>query len=130
MPDDVDEVRRAVREQLMQGASQIKLAAGGGVFSNFDPIDVARYSDEEFRAAVKAADSWSTYAAHCFNRADEQINRPALIPDGGKLVVTSEAILHQQSRRTNQRGSAIGPHSLFTWFVAKSQNQPLELASS
>jgi imidazolonepropionase-like amidohydrolase len=40
MLDDADEVRLAVREQLMQGASQIKLAAGGGVFSNFDPIDV------------------------------------------------------------------------------------------
>lgn len=29
------------------------------------------------------------YAAHCFNRADAQNNRPALIPAGGKLGVTS-----------------------------------------
>lgn len=119
MADDNNEVRRAVREQLMQGTSQIKLAAGGGVFSNFDPIDVSRYSDEEFRAAVKAADSWGTYTAHCFNRADAQINRPALIPTGGKLAVTSEVILHQRLIRTTQWGTAIGPHRLFTWFVAK-----------
>ncbi len=88
MADGANEVRRAVREQLMQGASQIKLAAGGGVLSNFDPTNVARYSDEEFRAAVKAADRWGTYASHCFNRADAQINRPALTPAEGKLVVT------------------------------------------
>jgi hypothetical protein len=29
------------------------------------------------------------YAAHCFNRADAQNNRPALILAGGKLGVTS-----------------------------------------
>src|SRR5690606_2182418 len=29
------------------------------------------------------------YAGHCFNRAPAQQNRPALIPAGGKLGVTS-----------------------------------------
>ena len=32
------------------------------------------------------------YAAHCFNRADAQNNRPALIPAGGKLGVTSSRL--------------------------------------
>jgi len=59
--DGVPEVLRAVREQLMQGANQIKLAAGGGVSSNFDPIDVAQYTEEEFRAASLAAENWGTY---------------------------------------------------------------------
>ena len=36
--DGVDEVLRSTREQLMRGASQIKLAAGGGVSSNYDPL--------------------------------------------------------------------------------------------
>jgi imidazolonepropionase-like amidohydrolase len=31
--DGVDEVLRAAREQLMQGASQIKVMAGGGIAS-------------------------------------------------------------------------------------------------
>ena len=35
--DSPDEVRLRVREQLMQGASQIKLTAGGGVASPFSP---------------------------------------------------------------------------------------------
>lgn len=59
--DGVDEVLRRTREQLMQGASQIKLAAGGGVASEFDPIDVAQYTEAELRAAVEAAEDWNTY---------------------------------------------------------------------
>lgn len=59
--DSPDEVRLRVREQLMKGASQIKLMAGGGVSSNYDPLDVAQYTEAEFRAAVEAADNWGTY---------------------------------------------------------------------
>jgi len=59
--DGPDEVRKRVREQLMLGASQIKLAAGGGVASSYDPIDVSQYTEAEFRAAVEAAENWGTY---------------------------------------------------------------------
>lgn len=61
--DGVDEVLRRTREQLMQGASQIKLAAGGGVASDYDPIDVSQYTEAEFKAAVDAAANWNTYVA-------------------------------------------------------------------
>ena len=61
--DGVDEVLRSAREQLMRGASQIKLAAGGGVASDYDPIDVSQYTEAEFRAAVEAAENWNTYVA-------------------------------------------------------------------
>jgi imidazolonepropionase-like amidohydrolase len=37
------------------------MAAGGGVSSNYDPLDVAQYTEAEFRAAVEAADNWGTY---------------------------------------------------------------------
>lgn len=59
--DGVPQVLRAVREQLMKGATQIKLAAGGGVASNFDPLDVSQYTEAELRAAVEAAADWNTY---------------------------------------------------------------------
>ncbi|MFM7426141.1 MAG: amidohydrolase family protein [Elainella sp.] len=61
--DGVDEVLRRTREQLMQGASQIKLAAGGGVASAYDPLDASQYTEAEFRAAVDAAANWNTYVA-------------------------------------------------------------------
>lgn len=59
--DGGDEVLRHVREQLMQGASQIKLMAGGGVASDYDPLDVSQYTESEIHAAVEAAEDWGTY---------------------------------------------------------------------
>jgi imidazolonepropionase-like amidohydrolase len=59
--DGVDEVLRRTREQLMAGASHIKLMAGGGVTSNHDPLDVSQYTEAELRAAVEATDAWGTY---------------------------------------------------------------------
>ncbi len=59
--DSADAVRVRAREQLMLGASQIKLMAGGGVASNYDPLDVTQYTVPELRAAVEAAENWGTY---------------------------------------------------------------------
>lgn len=61
--DTPDEVRIRVREQLMQGASQVKLTAGGGVASPHSPLDVSTYTLPELRAAVEAAENWGTYVA-------------------------------------------------------------------
>jgi len=59
--DSPDEVRLRVREQLMLGASQIKLTAGGGVASPHSPLDVATFTEAELRAAVEAATNWGTF---------------------------------------------------------------------
>ena len=59
--DSPDMVRMRVREQLMLGASQIKLTAGGGVASPHSPIDVSTFNEAELRAAVEAAENWGTY---------------------------------------------------------------------
>jgi imidazolonepropionase-like amidohydrolase len=50
--DSPDEVRLRAREQLMQGASQVKLTAGGGVASPFSPLDVSTFTEAELRAYV------------------------------------------------------------------------------
>ena len=59
--DSPDEVRLRAREQLMLGASQIKLTAGGGVASPYSPLDVSTFTEPELRAAVEAAENWGTY---------------------------------------------------------------------
>jgi imidazolonepropionase-like amidohydrolase len=65
--DSPDEVRMRVREQLFQGASQIKITAGGGVASPNSPLDVLTFTAPEVRAAVEAARNWGTYvAAHAY----------------------------------------------------------------
>jgi len=61
--DSPDEVRLRVREQLMRGATQVKLTGGGGVSSPHSPLDVVTFSDAELSAAVGAATDWGTYVA-------------------------------------------------------------------
>ncbi len=61
--DSPDAVRQRVREQLMLGASQIKLTAGGGVSSPHSPLDVSAFTPEELKAAVDAATNWGTYVS-------------------------------------------------------------------
>ena len=60
-------VLAAVRQSLMQGATQIKIMAGGGGASKYDPIDTTQFTEDEIRAAVQAAEDWGTYVtAHIF----------------------------------------------------------------
>jgi imidazolonepropionase-like amidohydrolase len=59
--DSPDEVRVRVREQLLLGATQIKLTAGGGVASPNSPLDAVTFTEPELRAAVEAAENWGTY---------------------------------------------------------------------
>ncbi len=64
--DGADAVRRAAREQLRRGATQIKVFASGGVVSPTDPFDSVQFSREEIEAAVEVARGWHTYVlAHC-----------------------------------------------------------------
>ena len=59
--DGRDEVLTATRENLRAAASQIKVMAGGGAASAYDPLDVSQYTLDELKAAVEAADDWNTY---------------------------------------------------------------------
>lgn len=66
--DGADAVTAATRENLRQGASQIKLMTGGGAASLYDPLDVTEFFEEEIRAAVRAAEDWGTYVmVHVYN---------------------------------------------------------------
>lgn len=61
------EVLRRTREQLMKGASQIKIMAGGGVTSLYDPLESLQFTEDEMSAAVEAAADWGTYVcAHVY----------------------------------------------------------------
>ena len=94
--DGVPEVLKRVRENLMQGATQIKLMAGGGVTSSYDPIHTKQFSKAELEAAVEAAENWGTYVlTHAIN--DEAVNHS--IDAGVKSVEHG----HMSTRETLQR---------------------------
>lgn len=94
--DSPDEVRQRVREQLLLGASQIKLTAGGGVASPHSPLDVSTFTEAELRAAVEAAESWGTYVTvHAYTSAAIQgaINAGVKCVEHGHLMDEATAKL-------------------------------------
>jgi len=98
--DSPDEVRLRVREQLMLGASQIKLAVGGGVSSVYDPLDANQYTPAEIRAAVEAAENWGTYVTvHAYTPASIR----AAIEAGVKCIehgqLADEASVQMMAKR-------------------------------
>jgi imidazolonepropionase-like amidohydrolase len=65
--DGVSACRRAARDELRKGATQIKIMASGGVASPYDPVWNLQYSEEEVRAIVEEARAWHTYVmAHAY----------------------------------------------------------------
>lgn len=65
--DGTDEIRRACRQELRQGAAFIKIMANGGVASPTDPIAWQGYSAAEMQAAVEeAADALTYVSAHLY----------------------------------------------------------------
>ena len=66
--DGVTECRRAARDELRKGATQIKIMSSGGVASPYDPIWNLQYSEAEVRAIVEEAQAWHTYVlAHAYS---------------------------------------------------------------
>jgi imidazolonepropionase-like amidohydrolase len=77
------EAREAVRTLLRSGASQIKIMVGGGVASNFDPLEATTMAEDEIRAIVEAAADFGTYAcAHAYT--DDSVNR--VLDAGGRCI--------------------------------------------
>jgi imidazolonepropionase-like amidohydrolase len=67
LADGPDEVRRAAREQMRQGADQIKIMMSGGVASPYDPLDSLQFSPGEVAAAVEEAHAFGRYVcAHAY----------------------------------------------------------------
>jgi imidazolonepropionase-like amidohydrolase len=94
--DGRDEVLTATRENLRRGASQIKVMAGGGVSSDYDPLDVAQYTLDELKAAVEAADDWNTYVSvHAYTprAVQKAIAAGVKVIDHGQLLDEATARL-------------------------------------
>ncbi|MFA0054897.1 metal-dependent hydrolase family protein [Vibrio echinoideorum] len=104
--DGVPEVLKATRLNLRNGATQIKIMAGGGGSSRFDPIDTTQYSIDETCAIVEAAKDWNTYvAAHTFN--DRSVNR--LLDCGVKTFEHGFFINDDTMKRIAKEGGYIVP---------------------
>jgi imidazolonepropionase-like amidohydrolase len=59
--DGPDAVAKAAREQMRQGADQVKLMVSGGVASPYDPLESLQFTEEEISAAVAEAKAFGRY---------------------------------------------------------------------
>jgi imidazolonepropionase-like amidohydrolase len=67
LADGVPEVQKATREVFRLGSSHVKIMAGGGVATVYDPLDGLQYTPEEIRAIVVEAEKVGSYAmAHIY----------------------------------------------------------------
>lgn len=104
--DGVPEVRRAAREELRRGATQIKIMGSGGVSSPSDPISNLQYSEEEIRAAVWEAHSWGTYVmAHVYT--PEAIRR--CVEFGVRSIEHANLIDAETAAFAAERGAFVVP---------------------
>jgi imidazolonepropionase-like amidohydrolase len=104
--DGVPEVLKATRLNLRNGATQIKIMAGGGGSSRFDPIDTTQYSKDEICAIVEAAKDWGTYVgAHTFN--DRSVGR--LLDCGVKTFEHGFFISDKTMKRIAREGGYVVP---------------------
>lgn len=98
--DGVDEVRKAVRENLRQGVDQIKIMAGGGVSSPADKLIHPQYSLDEIHAIVDEATRFGSYVmAHVYS--DIGIRRAVeagvrTIEHGNFLSSESARVMHDR----------------------------------
>ncbi|HEU0159089.1 MAG TPA: amidohydrolase family protein [Hyphomicrobiaceae bacterium] len=66
--DGNDEVRKAAREQMRQGADHVKIMMSGGVASPYDPLDSLQFSEGEVAAVVEEAHAFGRYVcAHAYS---------------------------------------------------------------
>ena len=86
MADGISAVRKAVREVLRRGASQIKIATSGGVITARNSIYAPAFSKDEIRAIVaEAADAETYVMAHAHGH--HGIQRQLLVGCGQLNIV-------------------------------------------
>jgi imidazolonepropionase-like amidohydrolase len=99
--DGVPEVLRAAREELRKGSVHLKLMAGGGIASQYDPLHTAQFTLDEMRAAVDAASDWGTYVmVHAYT--DKAVSRA--IEAGVKVIEHGQLMTEETAKAMASKG--------------------------
>jgi len=115
LADGADEVRRATREQMRQGADQVKIMMSGGVASPYDPLDSLQFSPAEVAAAVEEAEAFGRYVcAHAYT--PEAITRAM---QGGVRTIEHGNLIDEPAARLMAENRAFLVANLVTYAVMK-----------
>jgi imidazolonepropionase-like amidohydrolase len=110
--DGCDAVRAAVREELRQGADQIKIMASGGLSGPYDRLDAREFTMAEMAAAVEEAEARGSYVmAHAYTA--EAIRRA--LESGVRSIEHGNLIDDATARLAAERGAYIVPTLVTFW---------------
>jgi len=117
-----DQVMTAVRQQLFLGATQIKLAVGGGVSSFTDPLYVNEYTTAEIKAAVDAAADYGTYVmTHVFN----EVGVKRAIEAGVKTIEHGHLMTEEDAKLMAEKGVILSTQCQVLAQVAEIYKDPI-----
>lgn len=121
LADGRPEVLNAVRENLRHGASQIKMMAGGGIATNYDPLHTVQFTEDELKAGVEAASDWGTYVAvHVYH--PEGIMRA--LNAGVKTIEHGHLINDTAMMMIRDKGAYLVPQSYWVLMSDSMSNHP------
>jgi imidazolonepropionase-like amidohydrolase len=111
MADGVPEVQKAAREIFRKGSSHIKIMAGGGVATVYDPLDGLQFTPEEIRAIVVEAEKVGSYAmAHIYT--PEAIT---IALNAGVRCIDHGMLIDDKTMKLLKEKDAFLVPSLFAW---------------
>jgi imidazolonepropionase-like amidohydrolase len=124
--DGADEVRRATRDQLRRGATQIKVMASGGAASPTDPIDATQFNVDELRAIVDEARVRDTYVlAHAYHPK----SIANCLEAGVHSIEHGNLLDEATAQRMAEEGAFLVP-TLVTYEVLSERGEQLGMAKS
>ncbi len=113
--DGADAVRKAVREELRQGADQIKVMASGGLSGVNDRLHAKEFSAGELRAAVEEATARGSYVmAHAYTAAAIE----HALQSGVRSIEHANLIDARVAARVAAAGAFVVPTLVTYWLPA------------
>jgi imidazolonepropionase-like amidohydrolase len=111
-----DEVRAAARQNFRDGATFLKMMVGGGVASDFDPLEAITFSPAEIRTAVEVAEQFDSYVCiHVYQ--DAHIN--LAIDQGVKCIEHGFLMEEKTAKRMAKEGIVLSAQSFMSYETFK-----------
>lgn len=124
--DGPDEVRKAARDQLRRGATQIKVMASGGAATPTDPIDAPQFTVAELQAAVEEAEVRDTYVlAHAYHPK----SIANCLEAGVRSIEHGNLLDEATAKRMASEGAFLVP-TLITYEVLSQRGEELGMAKT
>src|SRR5499427_440686 len=121
LADGTAEVRRSAREQMRQGADQVKIMMSGGVASPYDPLDSLQFSPGEVAAVVEEANAFGRYVcAHAYT--PEAIERAA---QAGVRTIEHGNLIDEASARLMAQKGMLLIANLVTYYAMRERGSSL-----